>query len=218
MNKKYAFIIILIIFVLGFVYFLNDKKSVSIDTYQPIVTNESGVVEEDLVVNNLQDNNKKVMQATLNTNKGAITIEFHTENAPKTVENFTKLAQEGFYDGIKFHRVIKDFMIQGGDPLTKDDTKMDYWGTGGPGYKFNDEISSNNKNDKGTISMANSGPNTNGSQFFINTNNNNFLDTKHTVFGHVTSGMDVVEAIQNTQTGVNDRPAEAVVINSITLK
>jgi peptidylprolyl isomerase len=102
--------------------------------------------------------------------------------------------------------VIKDFMIQGGDPLTKDDTKMDYWGTGGPGYQFADEITTNNKNNKGTISMANSGPNTNGSQFFINTKDNNFLDTKHTVFGKVISGMDTVEAIEALQTNTSDRP------------
>jgi len=109
-------------------------------------------------------------------------------------------------------------MIQGGDPLTKDDTKMAMWGTGDPGYKFADEISKDNKNNIGTIAMANSGPNTNGSQFFINTAANNFLDTKHTVFGKVVSGMDVVTKIENVKTGEADRPVEAVVIESITLK
>ncbi|MBI3306146.1 peptidylprolyl isomerase [Candidatus Nomurabacteria bacterium] len=156
--------------------------------------------------------------ATLHTSMGDITIEFLGEQAPKTVANFTKLANEGFYDGVKFHRVIKGFMIQGGDPLTKDDSKMDYWGTGGPGYKFADEIGSGNKNDAGTISMANSGPNTNGSQFFINVAANNFLDGKHTVFGKVTAGMDVVAKIENTSTNSADRPATPVVIESITLK
>ncbi len=155
------------------------------------------------------------MKATLHTNKGDITIEFDADNAPNTAANFVKLAKTGFYDGIKFHRVIKGFMIQGGDPLTKDDSQMARWGTGGPGYTFEDEITPENRNDAGTISMANAGPDTNGSQFFINTANNNFLDTKHTVFGHVTEGMDVVRAIESTPTGPNDRPTEPVVIESI---
>lgn len=154
----------------------------------------------------------KPMTATLQTSKGNITIEFFEDKAPKTVENFVKLAKEGFYNGTKFHRVIKDFMIQGGDPLTKDDAQMARWGTGDPGYKFADEIGPGNRNDTGTISMANSGPNTNGSQFFINTKDNNFLDTKHTVFGRVTAGMDVVRAIESTPVGVADRPLEPVVI------
>jgi cyclophilin family peptidyl-prolyl cis-trans isomerase len=162
------------------------------------------------------DNKKKIMNATFHTNKGDITIELLNEKAPKTVENFVKLAQSGFYNGVKFHRVIKGFMIQGGDPLTKDDSKSDYWGTGGPGYTFNDEISADNKNDVGTIAMANAGPNTNGSQFFINVNANNFLDTKHTVFGKVTKGMEVVKEIEAVKTNSQDRPLEAVVINSIT--
>ncbi|MBP9748518.1 MAG: peptidylprolyl isomerase [Candidatus Pacebacteria bacterium] len=156
--------------------------------------------------------------AILNTSKGAITIELYNDLTPVTVANFTKLAEAKFYDGIKFHRVIKGFMIQGGDPLTKDDSKMAMWGTGGPGYKFNDELGASNKNDVMTISMANAGPNTNGSQFFINTAPNNFLDSKHTVFGKVTAGMDVVTAIENVKTGEADRPIEAVVIKSITLK
>lgn len=163
-------------------------------------------------------NQQKVMQATLHTNQGDITIEFMDSDAPNTVANFVKLAKAGFYDGTKFHRVIQDFMIQGGDPLTKDDSMIDRWGTGDPGYKFNDEIHKNNKNDIGTIAMANSGPNTNGSQFFINVANNNFLDTKHTVFGRVTAGMDVVTKIEGVETGANDRPLEPVIIESITLK
>jgi peptidylprolyl isomerase len=162
--------------------------------------------------------NKKIMQATLHTTKGDITIEFSAAT-PTTVANFTKLAGEGFYNGTKFHRVIKGFMIQGGDPLTKDDTMAARWGTGGPGYQFGDEITAANHNDVGTIAMANSGPNTNGSQFFINTAANNFLDTKHTVFGKVVAGMDVVKAIESTPTSAgNDRPLEAMVITSITLK
>jgi len=157
------------------------------------------------------------MNITLHTTKGDIEIEMMEADAPKTVANFTKLAGEGFYDGTKFHRIIKDFMIQGGDPQTKDDTLMGRWGTGGPGYQFDDEIHANNHNQIGTISMANSGPNTNGSQFFINTANNTFLDTKHTVFGRVISGMEIVEAIQSVATGESDRPIEAIIISSVTV-
>lgn len=167
-------------------------------------------------INNL-NNIDKTMSATLHTNKGDITVEFYETQTPNTVANFIKLAKEGFYNGVKFHRVIKGFMIQGGDPLTKDDSKMALWGTGDPGYKFADEIGPENKNDVGTISMANSGPNTNGSQFFINVGANNFLDTKHTVFGHVTAGMEVVKIIENTPIGPADRPVDAMTINSITL-
>jgi peptidylprolyl isomerase len=135
-----------------------------------------------------------------------------------TVENFTKLAKSGFYDGVKFHRVIPGFMIQGGDPLTKDDSMILRWGTGGPGYQFDDEIHAKNRNDVGTISMANAGPDTNGSQFFINVGANNFLDAKHTVFGKVIAGMDVVLAISNVKTVPGDRPVDAVIIESIELK
>ena len=162
-------------------------------------------------------NQQKIMQSTLHTNKGDITIKFLGSDAPNTVANFTKLASAGFYDGTKFHRVIKGFMIQGGDPLTKDDSLAARWGTGGPGYQFADEIHANNINAAGTIAMANAGPNTNGSQFFINVAANNFLDTKHTVFGKVTSGMDVVTQIENSPTA-SDRPVSAVIIESITLK
>lgn len=155
------------------------------------------------------------MKIKLNTNKGAIELELFDQLKPNTVSNFIKLAKEGFYNGVKFHRVIKGFMIQGGDPLTKIDTESYRWGTGGPGYIFDDEIGNENNNVKGTISMANAGPNTNGSQFFINTNDNNFLDEKHTAFGKVVSGQEVVDAIENVKTGSGDRPIEAVVIENI---
>ncbi|HEY4478011.1 MAG TPA: peptidylprolyl isomerase [Candidatus Paceibacterota bacterium] len=182
---------------------------------QKIITEEVVKKEDQKIIE--QNNNKKIMQAILHTSKGDITIEFN-EATPKTVENFVKLAKEGFYNGTKFHRVIKGFMSQGGDPLSKDDSKSAYWGTGGPGYSFNDEITATNKNDKYTISMANAGANTNGSQFFINATNNNFLDTKHTVFGKVVAGASVADAINNVATGPNDRPVEAVVITSVDLK
>lgn len=157
------------------------------------------------------------MNAILHTNKGDITIQFNPET-PKTVENFVKLAKEGFYDGTKFHRVIKDFMNQGGDPLSKDDSKKFSWGTGGPGYMFADEITSTNSNDTNTISMANAGPNTNGSQFFINVSPNNFLDPKHTVFGKVIAGSDVVMAINAVPTDSSDKPIESIIIKNITLE
>jgi cyclophilin family peptidyl-prolyl cis-trans isomerase len=220
MSKTYIIIIILLA-VFGGIWLAtkNAKQNevpppTTLDKLLPDQVKEGG---ESVKVINQVDENKNTMEATIKTNKGEIVIEF-SNDAPKTVENFKKLASEGFYNGTKFHRVIKGFMIQGGDPLTKDDSKMAMWGTGGPGYKFNDEITANNKNDVGTISMANSGPNTNGSQFFINVNANNFLDTKHTVFGKVKKGMNVVTAIENTPTGPNDRPTEAVIIESVTLK
>ena len=166
----------------------------------------------------MQEVKKEITKATLHTAKGDIVIELLGADAPDTVANFIKLAQSGFYDGTKFHRVIKGFMIQGGDPLSKDDAMAARWGTGGPGYQFADEIRPGNRNDIGTIAMANAGPNTNGSQFFINTAANNFLDTKHTVFGKVVAGMEVVKAIEATPTGSNDRPVEPMVITSITLE
>ena len=147
--------------------------------------------------------------ATIKTNKGEFELKFYGEDAPVTVANFCTLTDKRFYDGVIFHRVIKDFMIQGGDP--------EGTGTGGPGYQFDDEIHTNNKNMIGTISMANAGPGTNGSQFFINTKDNNFLDTKHTVFGEVVSGMEVITVIEETETGAMDRPVEDIVIESVTL-
>ncbi len=155
---------------------------------------------------------------TLKTSMGDITLELFGKDAPKTVENFVKLAKEGFYTGTRFHRVIKDFMIQGGDPLSKDDTKSALWGTGGPGYKFDDEINGN-KLVKGVIAMANAGPNTNGSQFFIVTAESTpWLDGKHTVFGRVVAGMDVAIAINNVQTAPGDRPIVPVTITGVEVK
>lgn len=176
------------------------------------------VVVEDVIDNNVVTQTDTAnMTAIIQTNHGEITLELFSTDAPATVENFIKLAKEGFYDGTKVHRVIRGFMIQGGDPLTKDDSAESQWGTGGPGYKFTDEIHANNRNNTGTISMANSGPNTNGSQFFINVADNNFLDTKHTVFGKVVAGMDVVQAIENVATEGPDRPIEVVVIENVTV-
>ncbi|MEA3293100.1 MAG: peptidylprolyl isomerase, partial [Patescibacteria group bacterium] len=178
---------------------------------------EKGTMEEEKekITNNnaiTPDNN---MIAIMKTNFGEIKIEFFLFDAPKTVENFIKLSKSDFYDNVKFHRIIKGFMIQGGDPLTKNDSLKDKWGTGGPGYTFADEIYSNNHNIIGTIAMANAGPDTNGSQFFINTNDNNFLDTKHTVFGKVIEGIDIVRDIENTATDERDCPIKDVIIENI---
>lgn len=204
-------VVIIIVVIAGF--WLFNKKSSTNDDY---ATNKDNISEVKDINNN---KNTNMNTAILHTSEGDITIELNnTGDTPNTVANFVKLAGEKFYDGTKFHRVIKGFMIQGGDPLTKDDTKMTMWGTGDPGYKFADELTANNHNNIGTISMANSGPNTNGSQFFINVANNNFLDTKHVVFGHVTAGMDVVTKIENTQTGPNDRPVKAMIIESVEIK
>ena len=147
--------------------------------------------------------------AQMNTSHGTISFELFDEDAPETVANFRKLAGENFYDGIIFHRIISDFMIQGGDP--------DGTGMGGPGYTFKDEINSH-KVVRGALAMANAGPNTNGSQFFIvTTQSAPWLDGKHTVFGQVTDGMDTVDKIEATPTGAGDRPVDPPVIESIEL-
>ena len=147
--------------------------------------------------------------ATMHTSAGPIQLELFDEDAPKTVENFRKLSNDGFYDGLIFHRVIPDFMIQGGCPQGS--------GTGGPGYTFEDEFNQH-KIERGALAMANSGPNTNGSQFFIvTTEAAPWLDGKHTVFGRVTEGMDAIDAIERTQTGANDRPVEDQTIERVEL-
>ena len=165
------------------------------------------------------------MIATFDTNRGTFKVKLYNDKSPKTVENFVGLAtgakewtdpktgekvKRPFYDGLVFHRVIKDFMIQGGCPLGT--------GTGGPGYKFADEFHPELKHNKpGLLSMANAGPNTNGSQFFITTVPTPWLDNRHAIFGEVTEGYDVVDAIGKTKTGPMDRPVEAVVINKVTI-
>ena len=147
--------------------------------------------------------------ATLQTNHGPIEVELFDEDAPKTVENFVKLSRDGFYDGLTFHRVIPDFMIQGGDPTGT--------GTGGPGYTFEDEFN-DHKVERGALAMANAGPNTNGSQFFIvTTDAAPWLDGKHTVFGRVTAGMDAVDAISAVATDASDHPREPVTIERVEL-
>jgi peptidyl-prolyl cis-trans isomerase B (cyclophilin B) len=148
-------------------------------------------------------------KATMHTNHGGVELELFDDDAPKTVENFRKLAGDGFYDGVIFHRVIPGFMIQGGDPTGT--------GRGGPGYTFDDEIN-DHKVERGALAMANSGPNTNGSQFFVVTAEMcPWLDGKHTVFGRVVGGMDVVDAIEGVETDSSDMPREDVVIERVDL-
>src|SRR6201986_1929708 len=150
-----------------------------------------------------------MVKATLQTNAGPIVIEFFDDDAPKTVDNFKKLAGDGFYDGVIFHRIIDDFMIQGGDPTGT--------GSGGPGYQFEDEFN-DHPVERGALAMANAGPNTNGSQFFIVTADAcPWLDGQQPVFGRVTDGMDVVDAISQMETGAADKPVDDVVIERIVL-
>tara|TARA_Y100000310_G_scaffold89923_1_gene87110 strand:- start:66247 stop:66828 length:582 start_codon:yes stop_codon:yes gene_type:complete len=167
---------------------------------------------------------EKLNTAKFETNHGYFTIELFTDTMPVTTANFIKLASEGFYDGQRFHRIIgprkappSGFMIQGGDPLSRDTASRSAWGTGGPGYNIKDEFTENNQNNAGTISMANAGPNTGGSQFFINLGNNNFLDSKHPVFGKVTEGMNIVKKIGDVDTDARDAPLEDVIIEKVTL-
>jgi cyclophilin family peptidyl-prolyl cis-trans isomerase len=148
-------------------------------------------------------------QATMTTTEGPITIELFDEDAPKTVANFKQLAGDGFYDGLIFHRVIRDFMIQGGCP--------EGTGTGGPGYTFEDEFN-DHKVVRGALAMANAGPNTNGSQFFlVTTEAAPWLDGKHTVFGRVVEGLDVLDAIEGKPTDARDKPTEDIRIDAVTI-
>lgn len=148
----------------------------------------------------------KSYSATITTNHGEISIDLDVERSPQTVNNFVFLAREGFYDGVIFHRVIEGFMIQGGDPTGS--------GMGGPGYKFRDEIEGSGKYSRGTVAMANSGPNTNGSQFFI-MHKDVGLPHSYTIFGKVTDGLDTVDSIATTDTDRSDRPTDEVKISSI---
>ena len=198
-------------------YKINNDKVLDMSKQEPLPLNE--ITTDNKIIKNSENKNmenKTYTEAVLNTSLGKITIEL-SKDKPLTTGNFLKLAENGFYNGIKFHRVIKGFMIQTGDPLSKDDTKKAYWGTGGPGYKFADELTGTETYSIGTVAMANSGPNTNGSQFFIMTSNTN-LPPAYTVFGKVLSGQEVAQEIENTKTDASDKPLEDIIINSIELK
>lgn len=208
----------------GIVYWLDNKPKVELtldpnggQLQGPLSANEMDVVSADV-------SNSMNPIATFSTNKGTIKIELFADQMPVTVGNFVKLAEEGFYNGTKFHRVIEGFMIQGGDPNSKGENSLTY-GTGGPGYTIQDEFVTGEllSNTRGTIAMANTGqPNSGGSQWFINLVDNTPLDfdkqplsSKHPVFGRVIEGMDVVDAIGTTETNQRDLPLEPVVIESL---
>jgi peptidylprolyl isomerase len=225
---KFGIIIAIILFVLLALSKLNgNQNNNGVQTQKKDAV--STEVETKEVKNNKETNMSEEKQentiVTLKTNKGDIKIELFTKDMPITAGNFLKLAKEDFYDGIKFHRVIDGFMIQAGDPNSKDDTKQNLWGTGGPGYSIEDEFVPGYSNVRGTIAMANAGPNTGGSQFFINLVDNVNLDydkqpltSKHPVFGRVVDGMDVVDTIGHVQTGPRDVPSSPVIIEDIVIE
>ncbi len=232
----YAVIIVLVILLGGIAYFLQDNRNLpqvqiteqgqattTNNTVRRIATNTStGEPLESTTTNTTtktMELPEKITSATITTNKGDIEITF-ASGTPETVKNFAKLALSGFYDGTRFHRVIRDFMIQGGDPLSKDVANKNSWGTGGPGYSFKDETSPSDVFSQGTLAMANSGPDTNGSQFFVVTAiaGTPWLAGKHTVFGHVTKGLDVALRIGDMQTDGADRPMQDVIVEKVIIK
>lgn len=212
----YIVILIVITLLLGYASSVNNIKDKDINTSINTISQNITSTSTNIIKPKIMPITKNQV-VTMETSLGNIELELYSEKAPKTVANFIKLANNNFYDNTKFHRVIKGFMIQGGDPYTKgEDTS--FYGTGGPGYQFNDE-----KNDlpmvAGMLAMANSGPDTNGSQFFIITASSTpWLVGKHTVFGKVITGMDVVSKIENSKTNENDLPVVPVVINKIMIK
>lgn len=221
MKQMYALgvvIVILILVLLGISSLTSSRKSTTATTTEGYSTTTALLPTSSATSTATMNPDTSTTEVVLHTSKGDITLEIFTGHMPITTTNFLKLAKAGFYDGTKFHRVIDGFMIQGGDPLTKDDSQAARWGTGGPGYTIQDEFAPGLSNVRGTISMANAGPNTGGSQFFINTVDNLFLDGKHPVFGRVTQGMEVVDAISKVKTGAGDRPVEPVIIKSVEVK
>lgn len=225
-NTKVIIIIsIAVLVLLGMFLYKGSKTKNNILDIAPITSSSTDINIENQNKNTTMDNNQiqNYKEAVLHTNMGDITFTFATDR-PNTTSNFIKLALSGFYNGVKFHRVIEGFMIQTGDPLSKDDSKKDYWGTGGPGYKFADELTGKETYNTGTVAMANSGPNTNGSQFFIMTSDVG-LPPSYAVFGKVTMGQDVADKISKVKTdgsaqmgAGHDRPIDDVVINSVELK
>jgi len=235
----YSVIAVLIVILGGVAYFLQDNRNLpqvqvieqASNSKEATSTNASVVKRvinsrtiqtQTITANNsttTMEIPEKITSATITTNKGDIEITF-ASSTPETVSNFAKLATSGFYNGTRFHRVIRDFMVQGGDPLSKDVTKKNMWGTGGPGYSFKDETSPSDVFSQGTVAMANSGPNTNGSQFFIVTAiaGTPWLVGKHTVFGHITKGLDVALRMGDMQTDGADRPVQDVIVEKVEVK
>jgi len=213
-----AILIVIIIVLAGIQWYMNTKPDAYFNQYgvtaspTPVATlsSDSPVNQTSPVINNNSTKNA-MHNVTIETNKGTIVIETYDADAPKTANNFVTLAEKGFYNGIIFHRVIKGFMIQGGDPTGT--------GTGGPGYKFEDELNPTTASYKagykrGVVAMANSGPNTNGSQFFI-MHQDYPLPNSYSIFGKVIKGMEIVDAIANTQTNEDDRPLQDVVMKKV---
>jgi cyclophilin family peptidyl-prolyl cis-trans isomerase len=199
----------------GYISNLMDTKEQAKQNIQNSMDQENNKISEALG-EETADYVKKYTAAILETNLGKIKVKFYNADAPQTVNNFLQLADKKFYDGTKFHRVMKDFMIQGGDPNSKDDDWSND-GMGGPGYQFPDEFNAH-KLVRGSLAMANSGPDTNGSQFFIVTAESTpWLDGKHTNFGEVIEGMDVVDKIENVNVNASSHPLEDIVVKSITL-
>ncbi len=163
--------------------------------------------------------------AIFETSMGTFKVELYLDQMPVTAGNMKTLIEQGYYDGQRFHRVIDSFMIQGGDPQSKNESSRDIWGTGGPGYTIEDEFVEGLSNVRGTLSMANSGPNSGGSQFFINLVDNTYLDwdkpptqSKHPVFGKIVEGMDIIDSIGNVDTNMRDQPSTDIVITSVTIE
>ncbi|MBY0538098.1 peptidylprolyl isomerase [Patescibacteria group bacterium] len=218
-----------VVLVAGLSYWAGlDSKGNQLTLQEDAAPLDSPFTPKELDITKPNDTNSMNPVAVLETNKGTVEIELFKDTMPITAGNFEKLVREGYYDGIKFHRVIDGFMIQGGDPLTKDASRVREWGTGGPGYAIADEhvVGELLTNTRGTISMANSGPNSGGSQFFINFVDNTNLDfdkqplsSAHPVFGRVIAGMDVVDAIGKVPvTPGNNQPLEAIIISKATIK
>jgi len=211
MKNTIIFIAVAIVIIIG-AYFLKTPKKEPLPTL--VQQGNLNSMTSNISFSEVKPINQKVT-VTIKTNLGDIDIELDGTKAPVTVGNFVYLAKNSFYNGITFHRVIPDFMIQTGDPLSKDPLKRAMHGTGDPGYKFDDEIN-DRKIARGSVAMANSGPNTNGSQFFIVTTEvTPWLDGKHTNFGTVVKGMEVVDAISKVERDENDNPVTSVTINEI---
>lgn len=215
-------IVVVILLILGGVYLFGEKKNDNFsntlnygdNSLENISSPENTNNQNEPSTNLNTQNNKEKNMITLETNYGKIVFETYNNDAPKTVNNFITLAEKSFYDNLTFHRIIKGFMIQGGDPNGN--------GTGGPGYQFEDELNPNTESykngyKKGVVAMANAGPNTNGSQFFIMTEDYP-LPNAYTIFGKVIEGQEVVDAIANVQTGANDKPISPVVIKKVTVQ
>jgi peptidylprolyl isomerase len=226
--KQIAFVLCISLVLIGLIGWWVDRNNqppeLLLDENEKL---EGPLSPEELKINNPAITNTMNRTAVMKTNKGTIEIELFEDQMPITTANFVKLAEEGFYNGIKFHRIIDGFMIQAGDPNTKGDNTLSY-GSGGPGYTIQDEFVEGEllTNTRGTIAMANTGqPNSGGSQFFINTVDNKPLDwndtiapqSKHPVFGRVVNGMDIVDAISQVETGPRDLPVEPVIIESVTI-